>query len=65
MNELRLKLGMALVAGMLLAALQGCQKSPGPAEQAGKQPDQAVEKVGQQVENAGDAVQDAVKGDKK
>lgn len=42
----------ALVAGALLAALAACQKKEGPLEQAGKQIDQAVEKTGQQIEDA-------------
>ena len=48
----------ALFAGALLAALTACQKKEGPAEQVGKQIDQAVEK-------AGDEVQDATRRDKK
>jgi hypothetical protein len=42
----------------------GCQKE-GPAEKAGKEVDKAVEKVGQQMERAGDSIKDAVTGDKK
>ncbi|WP_295485177.1 hypothetical protein [Accumulibacter sp.] len=49
----------------LLIALPGCQKQEGPAEKAGKEIDKTVEKAGQQVEKAGDAIQDAAKGDKK
>ena len=55
----------ALMLGVLLGALSGCQKKEGPAEQAGKVVDQAVEKVGQQVEKAGESIQDAAKGDSK
>lgn len=55
----------ALFAGALLAALTACQKKEGPAEQVGKQIDQAVEKAGQQIEKAGDEVQDATHRDKK
>jgi hypothetical protein len=55
----------ALILGVLVAALPGCQKKEGPAEQAGKVVDQTVEKVGQQVEKAGDSIQDAAKGDTK
>ena len=35
----------ALVMGVLVAALSGCQKQEGPAERAGKQVDKAVEKA--------------------
>jgi hypothetical protein len=55
----------ALVMSALLVALCGCQKQEGPAEHAGKEVDKAVEKVGQQMEKAGDSIQDAAKGDKK
>ena len=55
----------ALFAGALLAALTACQKKEGPAERAGKQMDQAVEKAAQQIEKASDEVQDATRRDKK
>ena len=55
----------ALVMGVLLAALSGCQKQEGPAERAGKEVDKAVEKAGQQMEKAGESIQDAARGDKK
>ncbi len=55
----------ALLMSALLIALPGCQKKEGPAEKAGKEIDKTTEKAGQQVEKAGDAIQDAAKGDKK
>ena len=55
----------ALVMAAVLVALAGCQKKEGPAEHAGKQIDNAAAKAGQQVEKAGDKIQDAAKGDKK
>ncbi len=55
----------ALVMGVLVAALSGCQKQEGPAEHAGKEVDKAVEKAGQQIEKAGESIQDAARGDKK
>lgn len=58
-------LGITLAVGVMLAALVGCQKKEGPAEQAGKVVDQTVEKVGKQVEKAGESIQDAAKGDTK
>jgi len=48
----------------LLALLAGCERE-GPAEGAGKEVDKAVDKAGQQIEKAGDRIQDAAKGDKK
>lgn len=58
-----LNAGLAIAA--LLLALSGCQKQEGPAERAGKSVDNAVDKVGQQVEKAGDKIQDTAKSDKK
>lgn len=57
--------GTALATGLLLAALGGCQKQEGPAERAGKEVDKATEAVGQQIEKAGEKLQDAAQGDKK
>lgn len=54
----------ALAMSVLLFALPGCQKQEGPAEQAGKQVDDAIEKTGQQIEKAGENIQDAAKGNK-
>jgi hypothetical protein len=47
-----------------VVALAGCQKE-GPAEKAGKAVDNATEKAGQQIEKAGDNIQDSAKGNKK
>ncbi len=49
----------------LLAALSACQAQEGPAERAGKDADRALEKFGQQLEKAGDSIQDAAKGNQK
>jgi predicted small lipoprotein YifL len=48
-----------LVLGVLLAALSGCQQE-GPAEQAGKEVDKAMSNIGEQMEKAGEEVQDSV-----
>jgi hypothetical protein len=53
---------VAVAVVLLIAAVSGCQKQAGPAEQAGKAVDQAVEKAGQQLEKAGDSLQDTAKG---
>ena len=58
-------IGASLVASMLIASMPGCQKQEGPAELAGKEVDKAVDKVGQQLEKAGDKIQDAAQGNKK
>lgn len=47
----------ALVTGIFLVAISGCEK--GPAESAGKVIDDSVEKVGQSLENASDRIEDA------
>lgn len=54
-----------IVMSALIAALSGCQKHEGPAEHAGKEVDKTVDKAGQQIEKAGDNIQDAAKGNKK
>jgi hypothetical protein len=57
--------GAALITGVVLVALSGCQRQEGPAEHAGKEVDKAAAKIGQQIEKAGDKIQDAAQGDKK
>ncbi|WP_298220111.1 hypothetical protein [Halothiobacillus sp.] len=57
--------GAGVVMCALLTALSGCERKQGPAEKAGKAVDSAVDKTGQQIEKAGDSIQDAAKGDKK
>lgn len=53
---------MALAAAVLISALSGCHKEEGPAEHAGKAIDKAMETAGRQVEEAGQALQEASKG---
>ncbi len=55
-------LGAGLAASVLLIALPGCQKQEGPMEVAGKKVDDAVDKTGQKIEQAGENIQDAAKG---
>lgn len=64
MLKLEKSVSPALIMGALLVALSACQKQEGPAEQVGKEVDQATEKVGEQIEKTGDNIQEAVKGDK-
>ena len=56
---------IATVIGALILGLAGCSHKEGPAEQAGKAVDKAMDKAGQQIEHAGESVQDAAKGDEK
>ncbi len=55
----------AMLVGVLVAALSGCQKQEGPAEKAGKDVDKASEKVGQKIEQAGENIKDAAQGNNK
>lgn len=63
--KLGITVSAALVTGVLLATLLGCQKPEGPAEHAGKEIDKAVDKAGQNIEKAGENIQDAAKSEKK
>jgi predicted small secreted protein len=56
---------VVLAMGALVAALSGCQKEEGPAERAGKAMDSAVDKAGQEIEKAGEKIQDTAKDAKK
>lgn len=53
----------ALIMSTLFIALPGCEKQ-GPAEKAGESIDNATDKLGEKVEDAGEAIQDAADGDK-
>ena len=64
MNPVKI-VNTAVVIGALFAALSGCQKHEGPAEQAGKGIDNAVERAGEQMEKAGDQIKDATTPDNK
>jgi hypothetical protein len=56
-------LATAMIVSLLLVALPGCQKQ-GPAERAGEALDDAATSLGEHVEDAGDAIQDAAESDK-
>ncbi|MGM0677130.1 hypothetical protein [Ectothiorhodospira marina] len=57
MKTFRIWTGAALVPGLLLVALSGCDK--GPAQQAGENVDDAMDEAGDSLERAGDNIQDA------
>ena len=65
MMKVRETVKTAMVMGALLAALCACQRQEGPAERAGKELDKATAQVGQNIEKAGQDIQDAAKGNKK
>ena len=54
----------AAAIGVLIAGLSGRQKQEGPGEQAGKEIDKVAGKIGQNIEKAGEKIQDAAKGAK-
>ncbi|MBI5016001.1 MAG: hypothetical protein HZB55_11010 [Deltaproteobacteria bacterium] len=54
-------LATALTMVPLLLLVPACQKKEGPVERAGKAVDSALDKAGQQVEKAGDKIEDASK----
>ncbi|MFA7060384.1 MAG: hypothetical protein WC156_06150 [Pedobacter sp.] len=62
----------ALILGILIVSVTGCEKKEGPMERTGREMDKAVDKTGQQInkavektgekiEKAGDKVKDAVR----
>jgi hypothetical protein len=53
-----------LAISALIVGLAACEKKEGPAERAGKDIDKAIDKVGQQMEKAGEKIQDAASGKK-
>ncbi|HVC62839.1 MAG TPA: hypothetical protein VND19_21055 [Acetobacteraceae bacterium] len=55
----------ALAMSALALGLAGCPQKEGPAEHAGKAVDKAMDKAGQQIEKAGESVQDTAKGNDK
>lgn len=54
-----------LAASVLLLLASGCQKQEGPVERAGKQVDNAITKGGEQIEKAGQSIQDSANDAKK
>ena len=65
MTSIRKYLWTGLVAGVLVLGLSACEKKEGPAERAGKEIDKSVESAGQQLEKAGQKIQDAANDAKK
>ncbi len=51
-----------MILSAWLVALPGCEKQ-GPAEQSGESIDNAVEKTGDQIGKAGDAIKDSAQDD--
>ena len=55
----------ALAISVLVGGLSACEKKEGPVERAGKAIDKTVESAGQQLEKAGQGIQDAAKDARK
>ena len=54
----------AVSAATLSVGIAACERHEGPAEHAGKEIDRAMEKTGQQIERAGEAVQQTARGER-
>ena len=52
----------AIAVIVAASALGACQKPAGPTERAGQAIDKSTAKVGQEIERAGERLQDAAKG---
>jgi len=61
MKTMRTLVSAGLAASILVVGLSACEKKEGPAERAGKEIDKTVDKAGQQLEKAGQSIQDAAK----
>jgi hypothetical protein len=55
-------LPLLISSAFLLFAL-GCEKQEGPAEKAGKEIDQGLDKTGEQMEKAGEKLKDKAEGE--
>jgi len=65
MMNIRNSVTAGLALTVLVLGLSACQKKEGPAERAGKEIDKSVESAGQQLEKAGQKIQDAANDAKK
>lgn len=65
MTRIGTMVGTSLAVIVLAVGMSSCQKQEGPAERAGKAIDKSVESAGQQLEKAGQGIQDAAKDAKK
>ncbi len=61
MTNITKNAAMLLAMVLLAAGVAGCQKEEGPAERAGRNMDNAMEKAGESIERAGEKVQDAAR----
>jgi hypothetical protein len=61
MTKLRSGIGAAVALTFLVVGLSACEKKEGPAERAGKEIDKTVQSAGQQLEKAGQKIEDAAR----
>ncbi|RTZ45560.1 hypothetical protein EKL30_05920 [Candidimonas sp. SYP-B2681] len=61
MNKNKRSAVTVLSIGVMAFALAGCMKEEGPAEKAGKEIDKTLSQAGQQIQKAGDKIQDAAR----
>lgn len=61
MMKLRNGVSAAVAMSILVAGLAACEKKEGPAERAGKEIDKTVQSAGQQLEKAGQKIEDAAR----
>ncbi len=55
---MKVKPALIILVTLLGAAIIGCESKEGPAERAGKQVDQSVEKAGDKIEETGDKIRE-------
>lgn len=65
MTRIRNSIAAGLAMSIFVFGLSACEKKEGPAERAGKEIDKAVESAGQQLDKAGQPIQDAAKDARK
>ena len=61
MTTIRNRCMIAMAAALILVSVSACQKKEGPAERAGKEIDNSIQRAGQQMEKAGRQIEDASK----
>ncbi len=65
MNSNKRSAVTAFSVGLMVLALAGCMKEEGPAEKAGKKIDKTLSQAGQEIQKAGDKIQDAARNTQK
>ena len=58
MKKISKNIFIALMVGIFMAGITGCEKKKGPMEQAGEKIDKAAEKAGDSIKKAGEKIKD-------